>query len=180
MTFRAFSIAALLVLAPCPALAQSTPAPAAGPPPVVQQLFECRTISDAAQRLACFDRQVAALEAAQTNREVLIADAEQVRETRRGLFGLSLRGIGGIFGGGTEEAPAPDEITQLESTVSDVATGGGGVVMRLANGQRWVFQDGLRGRAPRAGQPIIIRRASLGGYLATIGDRAAVRVRREN
>ena len=48
----------------------------------------------------------------------------------------------------------------------------------LDNEQQWVQTEGGRGRAPRVGMRITIRRAALGSYTASVEDRPAVRVMR--
>ena len=169
-------------LAMLAAPAQAQEAPAAGS--IVSQLYACRTISDPAQRLACFDREVAALETAQTNNEVRIVDREQVRQARRGLFGLSLPNLGNIFGGGGDddanEAPAEEEgITFIESRITSIGGDSGGRrLLVLENGQQWVQIEPHRGRAPIAGAPITIRRGLLGSYVATVEGRGTLRVMR--
>ncbi|MBX9729583.1 MAG: hypothetical protein K2X31_11810 [Sphingopyxis sp.] len=153
--------------------------------PLVQQLYECRAITDPAARLACFDRQVAALSAAEESREVRIVDREAVREARRGLFGFSLSGIGNLFGSGDddeeEERADNDVVTQIDSTLTSVARGENGrLVLALENGQRWIQTDtGRGGRTPRAGEPVVIRRGALGSFIANIGDRPGIRVMRQ-
>lgn len=155
------------------------------PVALVQQLYDCRAITDPAARLACFDRQVAALAAAEQAREVRIIDREAVREAQRGLFGLSLSGIGNLFGGGNdddeEERADNDVVTQIESTLTSVARGENGrLVLVLENGQRWIQTDtGRGGRTPRAGEPVVIRRAALGSFMANIGERPGIRVMRQ-
>lgn len=148
--------------------------------PLIQQLYDCRAIADPAARLACFDRQVAAMETAETARDIRIVDREQVRETRRGLFGFSLGNIN-IFGDDNDEdEAAAEQVTSIESTITGISMNGDGkYVFRLANEQRWYQTDPPRGRSPQVGMTISIRRASLGGFLANINDRPAVRVMRQ-
>lgn len=64
--------------------------PRGGRSPVLVALTQCRTLPDTAARLACFDRSVAALEQAEANRTIVIIDQQQVRETRRAVFGIAL------------------------------------------------------------------------------------------
>ena len=71
-------------------------------PEVIERITACRTIAASAERLACFDREVAALEAAADAREIAVVDREQVRRTRRSLFGLRLPDLG-IFGDDDDE-----------------------------------------------------------------------------
>lgn len=157
-------------------------APASGG--IVSRVYACRAISDAAQRLACFDREVAALETAQTNNDVRIVDREQVRQARRGLFGLSLPSLGSIFGGdGDEEEsearPEEEGITFIESRITSIGgSAAGRRLLVLENGQQWEQIEPHRGRAPVAGAPITIRRGILGSYVATVEGRGTLRVMR--
>ena len=179
MAARRMMIASALLLMATPALAQDDDdAPARVP--LIQQLYDCRAIADPTARLACFDRQVAAMETAETARDIRIVDREQVRETRRGLFGFSLGNIN-IFGDDDDEDEvAAEQVTQIDSTITGISMNGDGkYVFRLANDQRWYQTDPPRGRSPQVGMTITIRRASLGGYLANINERPAVRVMRQ-
>ncbi len=157
------------------------------PVPLVEQLYECRAITDPAARLACFDRQVAALAAAEESRAVRIIDREAVREARRGLFGFSLGNIGNLFGSGSEDDEEEEEradndvVTQIESTLASVTRGENGrLILVLENGQRWIQTDpGRSGRTPRVGETVSIRRAALGSFIANIADRPGIRVMRQ-
>lgn len=154
--------------------------------PVIQQLFDCRAITDPTQRLACFDRQVAAIETAEAARDIRIVDRAQVRETRRGLFGFSLGRLN-IFGGGDEEEDElnsrnnPEIVQEIEATISRLDRDPTGRwVFGLDNGQRWVQADAVSvGRSPRVGHKIKIRRAAFGTFMANVEDRPGFRVRRE-
>ena len=152
---------------------------------IVTRVYACRAISDATERLACFDREVAALETAQTNNDVRIVDREQVRQARRGLFGLSLPNLGNLFGGSGDEDSADEAqveeegITFIESRITSI--GGdttGRRLLVLENGQQWVQIEPHRGRAPVAGAAVTIRRGILGSYVATVEGRGSLRVMR--
>lgn len=178
MAARLPLLLAALMLA-SPAFAQDDEDDAPARVPLIQQLYDCRAIADPAARLACFDRQVAAMETAESARDIRIIDREAVRETRRGLFGFSLGSIN-IFGGGDDEEEPEEQVTSIESTITGISMNGDGkYVFRLANEQRWYQTDPPRGRSPQVGMSITIRRASLGGYLANINERPAVRVMRQ-
>ncbi|MEP6339745.1 MAG: hypothetical protein ABJ070_07905, partial [Parasphingorhabdus sp.] len=86
------------------------------PPAIYTELVGCKTISDPTRRLACFDEKVAALESATESKQVVIADREQVKEARRGLFGLSLPRIK-LFGGDKDEGA---EIKEIEVKIASV------------------------------------------------------------
>lgn len=152
--------------------------------PQLQAVYDCRALTDPAARLACFDQQVAALEAAEAARDVTVIDREEVRRTRRGLFGFSLGDLGSIFGGGDEdeddERAAADRVEQIAAVIREVGRDRSGkLILVLDNGQRWVQTDSGGGRQPRPGQNVVISRASLGGFIASVEGRAGFRVRRE-
>ena len=100
----------LLVVAAPAAAKDKEPPPR---PAQVQELYNCRDIADSAARLACFDREVGELQAADTKRDITFADRETVKKTRRGLFGFTLPSLG-LFGGDGDE----DEIKSVETTVA--------------------------------------------------------------
>ena len=166
------SIAAALLIA-APALGQEPRR--AERPQALTRVLECRNVQGAEERLACFDRQVAALEAAEASRELVVYDREQIRRTRRSLFGIALPDLS-IFGGGDDE----DGVTQIESTIRGLRQDPyGKYTFTLEDGARWVQIDTREMRAtPRVGQPIRIRRAMMGSYLANVNNQIAIRVRR--
>ena len=101
------------LIAPLAIIATVTAVPAVAkdkaPPPLptqIQELYACRDIGDAAARLACFDREVGELSAADQAKEITFTDRETAKKTRRGLFGFSFPKLGGIFGGDEDEISA--------------------------------------------------------------------------
>lgn len=172
----AIAAASLLLLAPG-ASAQRERA-AAERPEVLSRVVQCRTIASAEERLACFDREVAAMDTAQSTGELVAMDRQQVRRTRRSLFGMAVPNLG-IFGDDNEE---DEEASRLESTVRSASQNANGKwVITIEDGARWLQIDS-RGLnfPPRAGQPIRIRRASLGSYFVNVNNQTAIRMRRIN
>ena len=147
-------------------------------PPVLTRVVQCRTIASTAERLACYDREVAAMDAAEASRELVVMDRQQVRRARRSLFGLSLPDLG-IFGGDEE---SDEESARIESTVRSASqTGNGKWIIVLADGARWLQVDSRNlAIEPRPGHSIRIRRALMGSYLANVNGQVAIRVRRVN
>jgi hypothetical protein len=145
--------------------------------PVLQRVVNCRAIAVTQQRLACYDREVAALDAAETSRELVVMDRQQVRSTRKSLFGLSLPNLG-IFGDDNNQADAP---SQLDSTIRSASQNANGRwILTLADGARWTQVDSRSlPIEPRSGHSVRIRRAGLGSYLANVNGQTAIRVRRE-
>ena len=51
--------------------------PSTGTPASMQRLLNCRSIQDSAQRLACFDRETAAVDQAINTREMVLIDKQR-------------------------------------------------------------------------------------------------------
>lgn len=137
-------------------------------PPVFKAVVDCRTIADPQERLACYDRTVAALSAARDSNDLVVADSGAIREARRGLFGISLPKLK-LFGGG-------EEVNEIEGTITAVrATADGMAIFTLEDGARWKQTDG-RNQFARSGQKIRIKRTGLGGFMANVNGQSGVRV----
>ncbi len=177
LTKSATFLAVIAGLIAPPVAAQSDPTDAIETPEVIEKLFECRAIQDPQERLACFDREVAAVSTAQESRELVIADRQQVTEARRGLFGLKLPKIR-LFGGGDED----DEVNEITATLADARKlSNGRYVFELEDGARWIqTENGIGFKRFKAGDTIVIKQAALGSFKARVADKNAGRVRRLN
>jgi hypothetical protein len=160
------------------ALAFSATAQAAKPVQVgtaiqVQRLMDCRSIADAQQRLACFDKEAASMSAAIASKDLVFVDKEKARAAKRSLFGFSIPNFGGLFGGGD------DEISQIESTVTRTARNvDGGWVIYLADGSVWSQTDDWPGLDPRPGKKVVVKRAALGSFRLSIPGQNGIKVKR--
>ena len=145
-------------------------------PPAFSRVVDCRAIADEGQRLACYDREVTQLQQATARNEIVIVDRDQIRKTRRTLFGLTLPNLA-IFGGTDDEA---DGVTSIDTTLTRVSeTPDGKWVLTLQEGGTWVQTDSRELiEDPRPGSTITIRRAALGSYLANVQKQRAIRVKR--
>lgn len=168
----------VLALALQSAAAAATGSAQAQPPPAaVQQMFDCRREQNAELRLACFDRAVAVLEQAQRSGEVVTVNRQAIRETRRSLFGLTLPKL--PFLGGDDDDERAAELTTTIRSAREAPSGKW--IFELAEGGRWEQTDSREFVVdPAPGQPIRIRRAAMGSYLANVNKQIAVRVRRIN
>ncbi len=155
-----------------PAAAQEIPKTA--PPKLFEDVVNCRAIQDAAARLACFDRGVAALDTAQKSNELYVADKAAMKEARRGLFGFGLPKLK-IFG--DEDL---GDLEELETTLAGVSSGQRGLVFTLPDGARWAQTDKRYMDKPKIGAKIKIEKAVLGSYMASINGRPGFRVERIN
>lgn len=140
------------------------------------RLVDCRALTDAAQRLACFDREVAALDAAEARKDVVIVDREQLRKTRRSLFGLTLPNLS-VFG---DDSPDQEGFTNIDAKIRTATQNPlGKWIFELDDGARWIQTDSRElNIEPRSGHDIKIRRAAFGSYLANVNKQVAIRVKR--
>lgn len=153
-----------------PARAKEKPESQQPLPPVFEAVVNCRALTVDSERLACFDRSVAALASARDKQDIVVADRATIRETKRGLFGFALPKLK-LFGGTEGE-----DIKEVEGTLSAVReTADGMAVFTLADGARWKQTDGGNTFA-KAGQSIRIKRGALGSYQASIAKGASFRV----
>lgn len=146
-------------------------------PKVFSDVLDCRQIADAEQRLACFDRAVLALESAQQSKSVVVVSEEEVRKTRRGLFGFALPRIG-LFGGGDDDDQ--EEVNEISSAITSFSGGTGRWVVTLDDGAVWEQTDGAFVKKPQVGQTILIRRAAFGSFMGRIDNGVAFRIKRRN
>lgn len=147
-------------------------------PEVIDALYACRSVADAAQRLACFDAAVERVQAEEARQNVIFADREQVREAKRGLFGLGSIRLG-IFSRG-EDGPDNEPLEEIEAKVRSVSmTNVGKLMILLEDGALWQQTDGTRLRRRSLEETTVtIKRGILGGYSARLGDGRWFKVKR--
>jgi hypothetical protein len=173
-------MATAALLAGSAAVAQDRRVPQGSP--FINDVTRCQQVTDPTQRLACFDSSVAKLKTATEQREVVVVDKDQVRRTRRSLFGFSFPDLPKIFGGGggdSDDEQDEPEFQQLESTIVKVGTPGNGKwIMVLPDGAAWQYAEVNRTVEPEAGDKILIKKAALGSFMANIDGQRAIRVQR--
>ena len=159
-----------------PVIAQDTDKLQQVRPPVFEALVNCRSIVDPQERLVCYDAKVTAIDQAEKNDELVLADKETMKEARRGLFGFSLPKLK-LFGNDDEEGES-----ELISKIASVYQGSPGKwTVVLDTGARWAQIDTqMLGRNPKPGMEIKIRPASMGSYFANIAGQRALRMKRVN
>ncbi|MBU1606216.1 MAG: type VI secretion protein [Alphaproteobacteria bacterium] len=172
---RGFGLGLALAVGASAAGAQDPDAVAAPATDYVAALKACRSISEPTERLACFDRTAGAMVAATESGEVSIVDREDVRKTRRSLFGFTMP-EGGILGSSDTE----DDTSMLESTITDVRRlGGDTYVIAIAEGSKWQMSNvPMRLRPPRVGDEVVFKKAALGSYFIRIAGQTGVKGRR--
>ncbi|HEX4801339.1 MAG TPA: hypothetical protein VFU91_09210 [Sphingomicrobium sp.] len=144
----------------------------AGNPPIVQGLLQCRAITDATQRLACYDRQSNAIATAIEKKDLVVIDKERATAAKRSLFGFSVPSFAGLLGGG--------DLNQIEGTVAAARQNAdGGWTIQLVDGSVWDQTDDTPvALEPRRGDKITVRRGALGSYFVKIGSQPGFKAKR--
>ena len=167
--------AALVVAVAGTALAKDKQPPA--PSALVGQIERCRAITDDSQRLACFDRESAALVEAVRGGKVAVVDQAAVRETRRSLFGFQVPKLP-FFSGDDSANSVPDQIESTIKSVEDLGRGRYRIVIADHDAIWETIDNPMRLNAPRRGDKIVIKRGLIGAYFLRIDGQVGVKGRR--
>lgn len=161
--------ASLFWLVASPAAAQDRderPAP-------IAELARCRTVVDAAARLACFDAAAAQLDADVSAKRITVLDRAGVRRTRRSLFGFPLPNTG-LF----DEDDRREQVAEVDGVIARVLPlPNQRYELVLADGARWQTTEPTRWR-PTPQAKVHIRKGALGSYWIAVERTPAVRGRR--
>lgn len=155
---------------------------AADAPPLARPytaLQACRGVADNAQRLACYDKAAAALDAAQKSEDVVIVDRQEVKKARKGLFGFNLPRIGFLAGrDGNAEDQADEQ--QLDDTVAKAQpVPYGKWRITLTSGGVWeTLEIDSRFTDPRPGAAVHLSKGLIGSYFLQVGKGRAIKARR--
>lgn len=173
MTYKHALVSTALIIA-VTGTAVARTVPNTGTPVSVQQLLDCRGVADSAQRLACYDRQAAAMGQAIASKELVVIDKARASQAKRSLFGFSVPNFGGLFGGGE------DDIKQIESTVAGTSRNAdGGWVLKLADGSTWSqVDDAMLGLPPRRGDKVIVKRGLMGSFYLELAKQPGFKAKR--
>jgi hypothetical protein len=155
-----------------PAFAQERAAPSS----LIDALSRCLAISGDAERLACHDAAARRLVEASQRREVVVVDKEEVKKTRRSLFGFSLPRIG-LFG--SKGPDTGEEIDEVEVAITSAAPARNGYMRFVVDGGgQWTTTEPWVSRAPKNGEKLMIKKAAMGGYFVKLSNTRAVRAMR--
>lgn len=153
---RGLATTALLAMA-APAVAQSEDAA----PSPLGALYGCTDLPGDAARLDCFDREIAALRARETAREVVAIDAEVAKELKRDSFGLSLPSLPKLK---LPRLGGDGDAEEVRLAVKTVRKRGHDWVVETENGQVWVQTSGRLNYVPKGDLEAIIEEGALGSY----------------
>lgn len=167
--------AAALLASPIAAADQSKEIRAS---PLLDAIAKCRAETDPMARVTCYDSAVDALTSARAKKDIVILDKEDVRQTRRGLFGFSLPRL--PFFGGKEDDPGNEIPKELKSTVKSARPlGYGKWRIELEDGALWETTEARTGfKDPKPGAEITVERGLMNGYFITVGNGRRVAAKR--
>lgn len=167
------SIVAPLVLVGCCLIPGGLALPAAAQeaPKIFADFQACRTIADSTARLACFDRTAAALDSSVKSKELMVVEREEVRKTKRRLFGFALDEKS-VFGD-TGDA----ETTEITTKITSVRPAGAYVLIGVESGGAWQTTEPYA-FTPRVGTNVTIKRGALGSFFIKFDRGAGVRGKR--
>ena len=153
----------------------ATPADAAdsSPSKPIDLLSRCASIADDAGRLACYDREVAALRAALKDKQIAIVERADVEKSNRSLFGIALPKIKLFDNLGSSEV---DKIDTVVTAVSE--TSEGRLLFTVTDGARWVQTDDYPLLGVKPGRKVTLKRAALGSFFAAFDKGVSVRAKR--
>ena len=140
------------------------------------ELKACRTIEDEDDRLACYDAKVGAMVSASDAGDVRVVSREDVRRTRRQLFGTGAPELEILKGDGKDE-----EVTDLlETTITSARPlAGNGWRFTTAENAVWEINNPPRKIAPISpGDKVVFKKATLGYYFVRINGQMGVKGKR--
>ncbi len=166
-----------LALAAAPAVAQTPPpVPTAKPVAALQQ---CRALTDAAARLACYDRAVDGLTAATTSGDVVVVERTEVRKARKGLFGFTLPHIGFLTGKPDNAEDRADEASLATTITASRSIGNGKWRFVVESGAQWeTVEANLGFTDPKPGRKVVLEKGIMGAYFATVEKGRRVQAKR--
>lgn len=164
--------AALFVLAATAPITVLAAAPATRLAPQVEAVQQCRALTDAAARLACYDRAVDVLARATASQEVVVIDRTEVRAARKGLFGFALPRIGFLSSRPGDAQDHSDESRLATTIVSAREIGYGKFRFTVDGGAVWETVEANSGfNDPHPGGKVLIEKGSLGSYFVQVDGR---------
>jgi hypothetical protein len=176
MLWRSSAAGSLLLACGVAVLAQQPGWP--GSASVVDGLRGCRGIASAEARATCYDANVGTLLVAIEEGDVRLVDREQVRKTRRQLFGLAMPETELLKA--DDKDKAEEASGMFETTIaSSRQTGPANWRFTTAEGAVWEINNPPRKIAPiAAGDKVVFKKASLGYYFIRINGQLGVKGRR--
>jgi hypothetical protein len=140
-----------------------------------REVYACKGLADSAARLACYDKAVGRLEAAEASGEVTTVSRADVEKVKRESFGFRIPSLPSFAA--RKDGQAAEEVTRVTEAVQSVSAGGR-LRVTLQNGQVWSQIDDKKIRARDAASAEIFQ-AAMGSYKMKLDGGLAFRVKRE-
>lgn len=154
----------------------AAPAATADKNGVLKAVTDCRAVADSTQRLACYDAAVARLDTAAAKNDIVVLDREEVKETRKGLFGFALPKLPFFKGDDSHKEP---EVVELNSVVKRAQNiGHAHWRITLENDAVWETTDPVTRHDPKPGAKIRVRQGAMTNYFLSIDGDPSVRAKR--
>lgn len=180
MVNKTMALGVILLAIAAPSTAQRGSSRSAPPQPRhLGALEACRAIAPDAARLACFDREAAALLTASRSGELSVVDRADMRTARRSLFGFALPKLP-FFSGDKSADEVPDTLDSTIVSANGIANDR--YRIRIAAGEAvWeTTESKVSFSPPRAGQKIVISKGALGSYFLRVNGQVGIKGRRIN
>ena len=144
---------------------------------MISSLERCRQITDAMQRLACYDLAAGALVQAAKAGQVRVVDRAQIQQARRSLFGFQMPKLS-IFSGDSDDDKGARRLETTIKSVDQLNSGRFRIVLTEGNAIWETLESKLTMDDPRKGQKIVIVAGPLGSYFLQINGQVGIRGRR--
>lgn len=147
-------------------------------------LYVCASETDDTARLACFDKAVADLKAAENAGKVKTVDVASIEKIERESFGFSLPSLTEVFRSEQKDGKSLSKpVEEVELAIASISVNRvtKKALIKLENGQVWEQIDSteLPRSKVRKAKMAAIKKASLGSFMMVIDDSGAgIRVRR--
>ncbi len=174
---RTARVGLILALGMAGGLAVTAATPFASSANLLDELRACRAIAGDSERARCYDGSVGTLIGAVEAGDIKLVDREQVRKTRRQLFGLTLPEVDMLKADEKDEVELSD---LFETTIaSGRQTGQTSWRFTTAESAVWEINNPPRKLAPiMQGDKVVFKKASLGYYFIRINGQTGVKGRR--
>lgn len=144
-------------------------------PVILENLINCGSIEKDKDRLDCYDKNIITFQTAEEQGEIIVEDKEVILKSREEVFGF--KSVDNPVFNGDNDA----NLKEINSVIKSARQSGSRKwVFSLENGSIWQQTEikRLRSGGPKTGANILIKKASLGGFIAEIDGQRPFRVKR--
>ena len=146
--------------------------------PLVGKLATCTAITDDAERLACFDKEVGAFVGAANEGDVKVVEREEINKARKKLFGYSVPDAGIFKANSKEEKEQAKRLTSTITKVRQVSSKEWHIWIEEGDARWRLKNNSIRFKAPKVGDTVEFKPATMGTYWIRVNGRKGVRGQR--